>query len=143
MARQGISLRGEEVADKVVELGGFEEEGVVTEVGVEFGVTGVFAGAEEGGGDGSILGGGEEPVAGEADHEGASFHGGEGGFEGAGALGEIELVEGASDVEIGVGVEAVDEALALVAEVAFDFELHVKGTLCGGRICDGRGDGGR
>ena len=47
--------------------------------------------------------------------------------EPAGARG-VELVDRAGDVEVGVGVEAVDEALALVAQVALDLELRVEGV---------------
>ena len=39
---------------------------------------------------------------------------------------QVELVERAGDVEVGVGVEAVDERLALVAQVALDLKLHVE-----------------
>lgn len=127
-------LGGDEAADEVVELGGFEEEGVVAEVGGEFGVAGGFTGAEEGGGDGAVLGGGEEPVAGEADDEGRSGDGGEGGLEGGGAGGEVEGVESAGDIEVAVGVEAVDEAAALVAQVALDLETHVEGVEAGGGV---------
>src|SRR5690606_8490644 len=52
---------------------------------------------------------------------------------------EVELVEGAGDVEVGVGVEAVDEAAALIAQVALDLELHVEGGRTGG---EGRGERG-
>ena len=106
----------------------------MAEVGGEFGVAGGFTGAEKGGGDGAVLGGGEEPVAGEADDEGRSCDGGEGGLEGGGAGGEVEGVESAGDIEVAVGVEAVDEAAALVAQVALDLETHVEGVEAGGGV---------
>ena len=90
----------EEVADQIVEFGGFEQEGVMAEIGGEFGVAGSFAGAEERRGDGSVLIHGEEPVTGEADHESGGRDGREGGFERAGPGGEIELIEGSGDVEV-------------------------------------------
>ncbi len=39
---------------------------------------------------------------------------------------EVEIVHGAGDVEIGVGVEAIDEGRALVAEIALDLEVGVE-----------------
>ena len=116
----------EEAADEGVELFAFEEEGVVAEVGGKFGVTGAFAGAEEGLGDLAVLLGWEKPIAGEADDQRLGEHGREGLLEGAVGVVEVELVEGARDVEIRVGVEAVDERLALVPQVALDFELEVE-----------------
>ena len=40
--------------------------------------------------------------------------------------GEVEIVHGAREVEIGVGVEALDEGDALVAQVALDLEIGVE-----------------
>ena len=40
--------------------------------------------------------------------------------------GEIEIIHGAGDVEIGVGVEAIDEAQALMAEIALHLEVGVE-----------------
>jgi hypothetical protein len=39
---------------------------------------------------------------------------------------EVEIVHRARDVEVAVGVEAVDEGRALVAEVALDLEVGVE-----------------
>ena len=39
---------------------------------------------------------------------------------------EIEIVHGAGDVEIAVGIEAVDEGRALVAQIALDLEIGVE-----------------
>ena len=107
----------------------------MAEIGGEFGVAGAFAGAQEGLGDLAILLGRKEPVAGETDNEGLGEDGGEGVFERAVGVVEIELVEGARDVEVGVGVETVDEGLALVAQVALDFELQVE-VGGGGLLCE-------
>lgn len=115
-------------ADEAVEFLGFEQERIVAEIGGEFGVTGAFAGTEERESELAILLGREEPVAGETDDEGLGLDGSEGLLERAVGVGEIELVEGAGDVEIRVGVEAVDKTLALVAQVALDFELDVEGV---------------
>ena len=40
--------------------------------------------------------------------------------------GEVEIIHGARDVEIGVGIEAVDEGRALVAQIALDLEVGVE-----------------
>ena len=98
----------------------------MAEVGGKFGVAGAFAGAEESLGDLAVLLGWEKPIAGEADDQRLGEHGREGLLEGAVGVVEVELVEGARDVEIRVGVEAVDERLALVPQVALDFELEVE-----------------
>ena len=42
--------------------------------------------------------------------------------------GEIEVIHGFRDVKIRIGVEAIDELAAAIAQVAFDFEL-VRGFL--------------
>ena len=39
---------------------------------------------------------------------------------------EIEVIHRAGDIQIGVGVEALDELQALVAQVAFDLEIGVE-----------------
>jgi hypothetical protein len=113
----------EKTADERVEFFTLEQKGIVTEIGGEFGVAGAFAGAQKGLGDLAVLLGREEPVTGEADDQGFGEDGGEGVFKRAVGVVEIELVERACDVEVRVGVETVDERLALVAQVALDFEL--------------------
>jgi hypothetical protein len=40
--------------------------------------------------------------------------------------GEVEIIHRAGDVEIGVGVEPVDEGAALVAQIALDLEVGVE-----------------
>ncbi len=40
--------------------------------------------------------------------------------------GEVEIVHGARDVEIGIGVEALDEGRSLVAQIALDLEVGVE-----------------
>ena len=39
---------------------------------------------------------------------------------------EVEIIHGAGDVEIGIGVEAVDEGRALVAQIALHLEIRVE-----------------
>ncbi len=41
--------------------------------------------------------------------------------------GEVEIVHGAGQVEIGIGIEALDEDRALMAQVALDLEIRVEG----------------
>ena len=48
--------------------------------------------------------------------------------------GEVEIVAGAGDVEIGVGVEAVDEGGALVAQIALHLEVGVEALGDGRRV---------
>ena len=40
--------------------------------------------------------------------------------------GEIEIIHGASDVEIGIGIEPVDEAHPLMAQIGFDLEIRIE-----------------
>ena len=49
--------------------------------------------------------------------------------------GEVEIVHGARDVEIGVGVEAVDEGRALMAQIALDLEVGVEAEGAWSRSC--------
>ena len=69
----------------------------------------------------------EQPVAGERDQAEPRL----GALEGVGqhaamVRGQIEIIHGAGDVEIGVGVEAVDEAQALMAQIALHLEIGVE-----------------
>jgi hypothetical protein len=69
----------------------------------------------------------EQPVGGEGDHAEAGLGPPEGLGQHAAVVGrEVEIVHGARDVEIRVGVEALDEGDALVAQVALDLELGVE-----------------
>src|SRR5580700_193396 len=112
----GMGLRAlQEAPDERVELGALEEERVVPKVGRELGVARALAGAQERERDRAVLLGREEPVAGEADHEGLGPYRGERLLERPVGPRGVELVDGAGDVEVGVRVEAVDEALPLVA----------------------------
>ena len=71
--------------------------------------------------------GGEQPVAGEGHEAEARARAGKGvGQHAAMVGGEVEIVHGARDVEIGVGVEAIDEAQALMAQIALHLEVGVE-----------------
>ena len=54
--------------------------------------------------------------------------------------GEVEIVHRPRHVEIGVGVEAVDEGRALMAQIGFDLEVGVEAE---GRLGRGPAAGGR
>ena len=70
---------------------------------------------------------GVEPVAGEGDHAEARLGALEGVGQHVAVLGrEVEIVHRAGDVEVAVGVEAVDEGRALVAQIALDLEVGVE-----------------
>ena len=71
--------------------------------------------------------GGKQPVAGEGDEAEARLGAGESIGEHPAVIGgEIEIVHGAGDVEIGVGVEAVDEAQALMAQIALHLKIGIE-----------------
>ncbi len=40
--------------------------------------------------------------------------------------GDIEIIHRTGEIEIAVGVEALDEGRALMAQIAFDFEVRVE-----------------
>ena len=88
----------------------------MAEVGGELGVAGALAGAQEREHDLAVLCRRKQPVAGEGYAQRLGLHLGERLFERAVCGGEIEVVERAGDVEVGICVEPVDEALTLVAE---------------------------
>jgi hypothetical protein len=48
---------------------------------------------------------------------------------------EIEIIHRAGDVEIGIGVEAVDEGRALVVQIALDLEIRVEAERNAARFC--------
>src|ERR1700722_6962317 len=124
---EGVSpVALEEPAHEGVEGVALQEEGVVAEVGGELRVAGPLSGAKERERDRPVLLRGEQPVAREADDEGLGQYRGKRLLERARGARRVELVDRAGDVEVGVRVEAVDEALALVAQVALHLELGVE-----------------
>ena len=81
---------------------------------------------------------GIEPVAGERHHAEARLGALEGIGQHVAVLGrQVEVVDGAGDVEIAVGIEAVDERRALVAQIALDLEVGVERKALGGQILQG------
>ena len=97
-------------------------------VGLDLGEAGAAAGGVQRAHDVAALGGRIEPVRRERQH--AEAHAARL-CEGLGQHplvlgGQVEVVQRAGDVEIGVGVEAVDEAGPLVAQIAFHLEVGVE-----------------
>src|SRR5437763_5714488 len=75
----------------------------------------------------ATLGSREQPVAGEGDRAKPRLRPGKGGRQRPAMLGrEVEIVHRPRDVEIGVGVKAVDKSAALVAQIALDLEIRVE-----------------
>ena len=69
----------------------------------------------------------EQPVAGKGDDAEAYLRAGEGLGQIAVVVGgEIEIIHRARDVEIRIGVKAVDEGIALMTQIAFDLEIGLK-----------------
>ncbi len=90
------------------------------------GVGGRFSGAEQGVNEGLVLGGRKEPVTAVSDDQSAGLHAAKSVLERGVPAGQVEKVEGFGEVEIGVGIEAMDKAAALVAEVAFNLKLDIE-----------------
>ena len=122
-----VGGRIEEAAHGREQLRLLQQEGVVALVGLDLDEADVGRHGVQRLHDLAALARRIEPVAGEGDHAEARL----GALEGVGQHvavlgGEVEVVDGAGDVEIAVGVEAVDEGGALVAQVALDLEVGVE-----------------
>jgi len=76
-------------------------------------------------GDLLVLCGGKQPVAGEGDDAEPCLCSAERFGEYAAIFGgKVEIVHRAGDIEIGVGVEPIDEGDSLMMEIAFDLEVR-------------------
>ena len=125
-ARPGGAL--EEAAHDGEQLRLFEQEGVVTLVGDDFGERDPRAAGVERMHDGARFRRRKQPVAGEGDHAEARRAPLERiGEHAVVVAGEIEIVHRAREIEIGIGVEALDERDALVAQIALHLEIGVEG----------------
>ena len=79
-----------------------------------------------------------EPVAGERHHAEPGLGALEGVGQHVAVLGrKVEVVDGAGDVEIAVGIEAVDERRALVAQIALDLEVGIEREALGRQVLQG------
>src|SRR5919106_5156623 len=126
---QAVLGRGafEEAGQHPVELRLVEQEGVVVAIGLDLAERDVGRHRVQRAHQIAALGGRKQPVGAERDHAKA-------GARAAKRLGEhaalrsrqVEIVHRARDVEIGVGIEAVDETDALMAQVALDLEVGVE-----------------
>ncbi len=75
----------------------------------------------------AAFGGGLKPIRREGDKAEPALHPGKGPRQiAAMRFGQIEIIHGAGDIEIGVGIEALDEAEALVAQIGLDLEICIK-----------------
>src|SRR5215469_14009365 len=124
-ARPGGAV--EETAHDGEQLRLLQQEGVVALVGDDLGEGDARPAGIEGMHDGARIGGREQPVRGERNHAEA----GRGFLEGicqhaVEIRRQIEIVHGAGEIEIRVGVEALHEADTLVAQIALDLEVGVE-----------------
>ncbi len=127
--RQAARLGGafEETAHDREQLRLVEQEGVVPLVGDDLGERDARAAGIERMHDGARIRGRKQPVRGERDHAEARRRPLEGIGEHAVAVRrEIEIVHRAGQIEIGVGIEALDEADALVAQIALHLEIGIE-----------------
>ena len=108
----------------------------MAEIGVQLGVACPLAGAQQREGDVAVLFRREEPVAGEPDDERLGLHRGEGLLQRA-LAGHVEGINCPRDVQVAVRVEAIDEALTLVAQVALDLEFEAREAGRGARALSG------
>ena len=119
--------RVQEAGDRVEQLRLVQQKGVVALVGLDLDEADIGRHRVQRVHDLAALARRIEPVAGEGDDAEARLHVLEGvGQRAAMVGGEVEIVHGAGDVEIGVGVEAVDEGRALMAQIALHLEIGVE-----------------
>src|SRR5450759_4082565 len=127
--RQAPCLAGavEEAAHDAEQFRLLEQEGVVALVGDDLGERYARAAGVERVHDGARLRGRKQPVAGERNHAEPRLRALEGGRQHAViGGGEIEIVHRAREIEIRIGVEALHERDALVAQIGFDLEIRVE-----------------
>ena len=104
-----------------------EQEGVVALVGDDFGKRHPRARGVERMHDGAGFRGWEQPVAGERNHTEPGLRALESiGQHATGIRRHIEVIHGPRQIEIRIGVKAVDERRALVAQIGFHLEIRVE-----------------
>src|SRR5579862_4481240 len=122
-----LGAAGKEAAQGRVKLGLVEQECVMAFVGRDLDEADIGGGSVERVHDLAILRGRIEPVARKGDGAEPRLRAAEGVGEHAAMLGgEIEIIASARDVEIGIGVEPLDEADALMAQIVLDLEIGVE-----------------
>src|SRR5664280_1883747 len=129
VTRQAPCLAGavEEAAHDAEQFRLFEQEGVVALVGDDLGERDACARSIERMHDGARFRGRKQPVAGERNHAETRGRALERIRQHAVVVGgEIEIVHGARQIEIRIGVETLDERDALVAQVRFDLEIRIE-----------------
>ena len=115
---------GEKRSDDLGQVADVHEEGVVAVWRLQIAVGNLFAGAEHGVGNLHRLFRREKPVRTQCDDENFALDGFERLFEAAELFGQVVFVDGAGDVKIGIGIESVDELIALVIQVTFHLEVR-------------------
>ena len=78
--------------------------------------------------------GGKEPVRREGHHAKARARALEGLGQRAIVFRDVEIIHGAGDIEIGVRVKALDEARALMAQIALDLKIRIEGESGRGAV---------
>ena len=94
----------------------------MTHVGFNVGVHDIFSIGPEGLDDFFRLRAGVEPVGCKADDQKIGHHVGEGVVQGTVVFLQIEIIDRLGDIQIGIGVKAVDELGSLVVQIGFDHE---------------------
>src|SRR5258708_24467126 len=127
--RQAARLRGtiEKAAHDGEQLRLLQQEGVVALVGDDLGERDARAAGIERMHDGARIKGRKQPVRGEGDHaetggrilERARQHAVE-------IRRQVEIIHSAGEIQIGIGVEPLHEADALVAQIALDLEIGIE-----------------
>ena len=117
----------QEAAQGRLEFRLVEQEGVVALVALDLDEADIGGDGVERLDHGAALAGREQPVAGEGEEAESHRRAAEGIGQHAALLRrQVEIIHGPGDVEIGIGVEPVDEARALMAQIAFDLEIGVE-----------------
>src|SRR6185437_3137390 len=117
----------EEAANDREHLRLIEQEGIVTFVGDDLREGNARAGGVERMDDGARIRRREQPVRRERNHAETRRRALEAFGQHAVVIGgKIEIVHRAREIEIGVGVEALDERDALMAQVGFHFEIRIE-----------------
>src|SRR5580700_2123828 len=119
-----LGAPGQEAAQGREQLGLVQQEGVMSLVGLDLDKADIRRDSVEGVDERPAFRGREQPVAGEGDDAETRLPAGKGGRQRPAMLGgKVEIIHRPSDVEVGVGVEAVDEGAALMAQIALDLEV--------------------
>src|SRR6267378_805047 len=122
-----LGAAGQEAAQGREQLRLVQQKSVVTLVGLDLDKADIGGHRIQRMHQGAALRSRKQPIAGEGDDAEAWLRAREGGRQRPFMLGgEVEIIHRPRDVEIGVGVEPVDEGAALMAQIALDLEIGVE-----------------